>query len=204
MELSVKQIILVKEKFYKTFAIKLFTIILILFVGIQSSESNEKIKIIDNLKNIETLEFNFIQISPQTREAGICYLKRPHFLRCIYNNENKKELIINRKNLVIYHKKYRKTYFYPVSKSFFSEILNVEKFEKLILNSNLGITDKEIKIKYSGENKGDMIFFFDKQSFNLKGWEIIDVYGNQTSFQIDIVDKNINLSKKLFLIPEIN
>ena len=80
----------------------------------------------------------------------------------------------------------------------------LSKFEKLILNSNLGITDKEIKIKYSGENKGDIIFFFDKQSFNLKGWEIIDVYGNQTSFQIDIVDKNINLSKKLFLIPEIN
>ena len=162
MELSVKQIILVKEKFYKTFAIKLFTIILILFVGIQSSESNEKIKIIDNLKNIETLEFNFIQISPQTREAGICYLKRPHYLKCQYNDKNQKELIVNKNKLVIHQKRYKKIYRYPLSKSFFSEILDEQKFGEMISKGTISKVDDNFLVNCILKEKGEISFYFNQ------------------------------------------
>ena len=37
---------------------------------------------------------------------GVCYLKRPHFLKCEYKDKNQKQLIVNRNNLVIYHKRY--------------------------------------------------------------------------------------------------
>ena len=188
---------MLKKKSILTFAI-------IFFLNIPSLLANEKLKIIENINNIETLKFNFVQISFDKKENGICFLKRPHFLKCIYEDKNKKELIVNRRNLVIYHKRYNKTYYYPVSKSYFIDILDKKKFENLILDGNLSLNEEIFKIKYSTENKGEIIFFFNKENFNLSGWEIIDLNGNHTSFKIDNLNKNQNLNNKLFSIPEIN
>ena len=100
--------------------------------------ANTKLEIVNNLNSIETLKFEFIQISFEKKEYCICFLKRPHFLKCIYNNnKNQKELIINRTNLVIHHKRYNKTYYYPVSSSYFLEILNKKKFANIILEGSL-------------------------------------------------------------------
>ena len=166
--------------------------------------ANTKLEIVNNLNNIETLKFDFVQISFDKKENGICFLKRPHFLKCIYEDKNKKELIVNRRNLVIYHKRYNKTYYYPVSKSYFIDILDKKKFENLILDGDLSLNEEIFKIKYSTENKGEIIFFFNKENFNLSGWEIIDLNGNHTSFKIDNLNKNQDLNNKLFSIPVIN
>ena len=166
--------------------------------------ANEKKKIIENFNNIETLKFDFIQISNDNKENGNCFLKRPHFLKCEYKNENKKELIINRRNLVIYHKKFNKMYYYPVSKSYFADILNREKFANLISNGNINLYDDGFGIKYFSEDKGNIIFFFHKENLNLIGWEFIDFNENHTSFKINNLRKNETLDKKLFAIPEAN
>ena len=179
-------------------------VLIIFFFNITSLIANEKLKIIENMNNIETLKFNFVQISFDNKENGICFLKRPHFLKCIYEDKNQKELIVNRKNLVINHKRYNKTYFYPVSKSYFVDILDKKKFQNLILDGDLNLNEKILEIKYSAENKGEIIFFFEKESFNLSGWEIIDLNGNYTNFKISNLNKNQNLDKKLFNIPTIN
>ena len=182
----------------------ILTFAIIFFLNIPSLLANEKLKIIENINNIETLKFNFVQISFDKKENGICFLKRPHFLKCIYEDKNKKELIVNRRNLVIYHKRYNKTYYYPVSKSYFIDILDKKKFENLILDGNLSLNEEIFKIKYSTKNKGEIIFFFNKENFNLSGWEFIDLNGNHTSFKIDNLNKILNLYNKLFSIPEIN
>tara|TARA_B100000029_G_scaffold149123_1_gene144404 strand:- start:322 stop:888 length:567 start_codon:yes stop_codon:yes gene_type:complete len=178
--------------------------LIISFFNITSLIANEKLKIIENINNIETLKFNFVQISFDNKENGICFLKRPHFLKCIYEDKNQKELIVNRRNLVIYHKKYNKTYYYPVSKSYFVDILDKKKFKSLILDGDLSLNEEIFEIKYSAENKGEIIFFFDKENFNLSGWEITDLNGNHTNFKIKNLNKNQDLDNKLFSIPEIN
>ena len=183
----------------------IFVLIILSFLFKNTSLfANIKLNIIQNYNNIDTLEFNFVQIAFDKKETGICFLKRPHFLNCKYNNKNKKELIVNRKNLVINHKRYNKTYFYPVSKSYFVDILDKKKFQNLILDGDLNLNEKILEIKYSAENKGEIIFFFEKESFNLSGWEIIDLNGNYTNFKISNLNKNQNLDKKLFNIPTIN
>ena len=70
--------------------------------------ANSKLKIIENLSNIETLKFNFVQKSFDKKETGVCFLKRPHFLKCLYEDKNQKELIINQRVLIINHKRYNK------------------------------------------------------------------------------------------------
>ena len=180
-------------------------LILIFSVSNTNLKASTKLEIVNNLNNIETLKFDFIQISYDKKENGICFLKRPHFLKCTYNdNKNQKELIINRNNLIIYHKRYHKTYYYPVSNSYFLEILNKEKFANIILEGDLILNEKILEVRHSGKKKGEIIFFFDKENFDLSGWEIIDLNGNHTNFQIRNLNKNQYLDKKLFSIPEVN
>ena len=136
---------MLKKKFILillTFIISINTTILL---------ANDKLKIIQNLNNVETLKFDFVQSSFNKKESGICFLKRPHFLKCIYKDKNQKEIIVNRKNLVIYHKRYNKTYFYPISKSYFVEILDKEKFKNLIFEGNISLNEKTFEIKYFTE-----------------------------------------------------
>ena len=166
--------------------------------------AKDKSKIIENLNTIETLNFEFVQISYDKKEKGICFLKRPHFLKCIYKDQKEKELIVNRGNLVIYHKKYNKSYFYPVSKSYFMDILDKKKFKELVLKGDLRLNNKFIELKYNSEKKGEIIFFFDKEKLDLSGWKIMDLNRNHTIFSINNLIKNPNLDKKLFNIPGFN
>ena len=130
---------------------KFILILNILFFLLNNSnlQANNKIEIIKNLNNIETLKFDFVQKSFDKKETGICYLKRPHFLKCSYEDKNQKELIINKRVMVIYHKIYNKVYRYPLSKSYFLEILNREKFSKIIMKGEIQINNqsKNIEIK---------------------------------------------------------
>ena len=111
---------------------------------------------------------------------------------------------MNRKNLVIYHKRYDKIYFYPISKSYFVKILNKKEFENLILDGDLDFNELFFEIKYSAENKGQITFFFEKDNFNLSGWKIKDLSGSETSFKINNIKKNQHLDTQLFNIPQIN
>ena len=82
---------------------KIITAILIIVFSINFTNllADPKLKIIENLKNTETLKFHFNQTSLNNKEEGICFLKRPYFLKCEYKDKNQKQLIINKKTLVI-------------------------------------------------------------------------------------------------------
>ena len=133
--------------------------IIILFISyFNPLKALEKISIINNFNSSETLKFDFKQKSFDKDEKGVCFLKRPYFLRCLYNDKNQKELIINNRVLVIYHKRYKKIYRYPVSKSFFIDILNREKFSKLISNGESLENKNFFEVKYSDEKRGEITF----------------------------------------------
>ena len=166
--------------------------------------ANSKLKIIENLSNIETLKFNFVQKSFDKKETGVCFLKRPHFLKCLYEDKNQKELIINQRVLIINHKRYNKIYRYPLSKSYFLEILNKEKFSKLITEGKIKVINGLYEIEYLDETKGQIIFLFDNRSHDLVGWRFIDINNNITVLEIDKQSRNIEIKKSFFSIPEIN
>ena len=161
----------------------------------------EKINIIKNFNSLETLKFDFTQNSFSENEKGVCYLKRPYFLKCLYNDKNQKELIINNRILVIYHKRYNKIYRYPLSKSFFLDILNRDKFSKLISNGKSSLNESYFEIVHLDENKGEITIFFDKEKYDLKGWRLVDINNNITILEINDYVKNLEIKKNFFLIP---
>ena len=187
---------LVNVKFYKIFLISLFLLFPFSLIA------NEKTKIMNQLKILNSLEFTFSQIINDKTEQGSCLLEFPGKLKCEYFDEKQKELVINNRRLAITQKKYNKTYYYPISKSPFLNILYKDKLLEIVKSGKLGSTKQLIKLIYLSEN--EITIFFDKQTLNLKGWKIIDQYNNKINFSLNIISKNDVYKKGTFKIPDIN
>ncbi len=178
--------------------------ILLLFSNFSISKADIKTNIIENIKNTESMKFDFIQITNHEEENGICFLKRPHYLKCEYNDKNKKELIVNKKRLVIYHKRYEKIYNYPLSKSYFIEILDRQKFSEMITAGTVREEIDAFLVNCFLRNGGEIIFYFSNENFNLKGWDLIGLNENKITFKILNIVNNPEIKENFFNIPSIN
>ena len=192
--MSVKQIMLVNVKFYK-----ILTIFILLSVNLSADEKDQ---IVTQLNNLNSLEFTFDQVINDKTEKGSCLLEFPGKLKCDYFDDKKKELIINKKRLAITQKRYNKTYYYPISKSPFLNILYKDKLLEIVKSGEIKLSDQIIKLVYLDDN--EITVFFDKKTLDLKGWQIIDQYNNNINFSLNIVAKNDVFRKGTFKIPEMN
>jgi len=188
---------LVNVKFFK----KIFLISFFL-LKTTSLLADEKEQIVAQLNSLNSLEFTFDQLINEKTEKGSCLLEFPGKLKCNYFDDKKKELIINDKRLAITQKRYNKTYYYPISKSPFLNILYKDKLLEIIRSGELEFTDQIIKLVYFGDN--EITVFFDKKNLDLKGWKIKDQYNNNINFSLNITAKNDVFKKGTFKVPEIN
>ncbi len=184
-------------KFFK----KIFLASIFLIIS-PSLSANEKNQIISELKDLNSLEFTFNQLINDKTEKGSCLLEFPGKLKCNYFDDKEKELVINNKRLSITQKRYNKTYYYPISKSPFLNILYKDKLLEIVQLGELELTDEIIKLIYFGEN--EITIFFDRKKLDLKGWEIRDQYNNNINFSLNIVAKNDVFKKGTFKVPEVN
>ena len=163
---------------------------------------SEKKKIINQLKNLSSIEFTFKQLINDRKEEGNCFLVFPGKLKCEYFDDKQKELIINNKRLSITQKRYNKTYHYPISKSPFLNILYKDKLLEIVNKGKIKKSDSIIRLVYSDAN--EIAVLFDKKNLELKGWEIKDQYNNNIIFLLNIVSKNVTYPKSTFKLPDLN
>ena len=182
--------------------VKFFKLFLIFFFLSVNLSADEKDQIVTQLNNLSSLEFTFDQVVNDKTEKGSCLLEFPGKLKCDYFDDKKKELIINKKRLAITQRRYNKTYYYPISKSPFLNILYKDKLLQIVKSGKLEVTEQIIKLIYLDEN--EITIFFDKKTLNLKGWQIIDQYNNNINFSLNVVAKNDVFKKGTFKIPEMN
>ena len=177
-------------------------IVLVFFFSSINLSANEKDQIINQLNNLNSLEFTFNQMSNEKTEKGSCLLEFPGKLKCNYFDEKEKELVINNKRLAITQKRYNKTYYYPISKSPFLKILYKDKLSEIVRYGELESTEQMIKLIYLGND--EITILFDKKTLDLKGWQIVDQYNNNINFSLNIVARNDVFKKSTFKLPEIN
>ena len=182
--------------------VKKFILVLFFILFSFKLSANQKDQIINQLNNLDSLEFAFDQFVNEKLEKGSCLLKFPGKLKCQYFDNKQKELVINNKRLAITQKKYNKTYYYPISKSPFLNILYKDKLLEIVKSGKLELTEQLIKLIYL--NESDITVFFDKKTLDLKGWKIIDQYNNNINFSLNIISKNDVYKKGTFKIPNIN
>ena len=176
----------------------------ILFFILLNSEVLASIKgnIIYNLNNIDNIFFKFEQNINGKTENGECIIQYPKKIFCKYNKKNKKILVSNGKSLVI--KSLSSYYLYPLDKTPLNLILDKNFLISAINNSDERIIEDKF-INYSFSEKDDEInIFFDKNNYELIGWQTLDIYQNLSITFISSIVKNQKLKKNLFKIPKQN
>lgn len=183
----------------------LYFIFLSIFLT-QVSNAQIKNDIVTNLDNIESINFSFVQSTNNKEEIGECLLLFPGKLKCKYKNRYPKELIISGKTLTITIKKNEKinTYYYPISKSPFLNILDKNELKKIINSSEIEYINSKINLKYINSTNQEILLLFDKNSFDLLGWLINDQFDNEIKFLIKINSKNDVIKKDTFKHPKFN
>ena len=162
----------------------------------------EKENIIQNLENIKNLSFNFEQDIDGEKEKGTCILEYPKKIFCKYNLDNQKTLTSNGRYIVV--KTIDSHYIYNIQKTPLNLILNKDFIIDKIRNANEKILDNRFISFNFFENENEINLFFDKNKYDLVGWQSIDIYQNLSITFISSIVKNIEIDESLFKLPKQN
>ena len=180
---------------------KLLFVIIYLSV-ISDLSASIKENIIKKLTDIENVSFNFEQNINGKIENGNCIIEYPKKIYCKYNLSNRKVLVADGKSLVI--KTLSSYYFYPLKKTPLNAILNKEYLLKKIKNlDQREVSDNLINFKFT-ENENEINLFFDKKTYNLIGWQTVDIYQNVSITYLSSIKRNQKLKKEIFKLPQQN
>ncbi len=181
--------------------LKLYLIIIFIVLTFNSN-AEIKDKIIQNLKNTKNLDFKFEQNVNGKIENGNCTIEYPKKIFCEYARSNNKILVSNGKSLVV--KTITSYYRYPLEKT----PLNVILDKNILINKIKSLKERSIDDNLINftifENNNEISIFFDKQTYDLIGWQNTDMYQNFNITFISSIRKNRVLSKNLFNIPAQN
>jgi len=179
-----------------------FFLIIISFFLTLNSNAEIKEKIIQNLKNTKNLDFKFEQNVNGKIENGNCTIEYPRKIFCEYARSNNKILVSNGNSLVI--KTISSYYRYPLEKT----PLNVILDKNILINKIKSLKERTIDNNLINftifENNNEISIFFDKQTYDLIGWQNTDMYQNFNITFLSSIRKNRVLPKNLFNIPSQN
>lgn len=160
-------------------------------------------EIVKKLNETNNITFEFEQISNNENEKGKCLLVFPGKLKCIYNSEDGKEVLVTNKSLYVIKHKFQRTYRYPIKNSAFNIILNkniILENIKMIDPSNIKETPKKYFYEVQASEGIYVKIFFGKKNKMLKGWETISY--NQEPVIFNILNPVINSElKEKFILP---
>ena len=126
----------------------------------------------------------------------------PKKIFCKYDLSNQKTLVSNGKSIVI--KTSSSYYLYPLEKTPLNLILNKNYLlNKIIKLEERVIDNKFINYKFF-ESDYEINIFFDYDTYNLIGWQTIDIYQNLSITFLSSVIKNQKLKNNLFNLPKRN
>ena len=173
-----------------------------LFNFLNYSYASVENKIINNFKKINNISFDFKQTINDKIEEGSCIIQYPKKINCKYNNLKKKIIVSNGNSLVIKNQAGKEYFIYPLKQTPFELILD----KNLLLKKIKKLQAKYLNEKYylfSMESNGNLInIFFDKNSYDLIGWQTEDIYQNLVVTYIFNLKKNSKVDKKIFKLPK--
>ena len=182
-----------RKKFLLTFFLIFFSI---------EAHPSVKDNILQNLEDINNLTFNFEQNINGEVENGECTIEYPKKIFCRYDLNNEKILVSNGRSLVI--KTLNSYYIYPIEKTPLKYILNKDFLLDKIKELNERVVDKNFINFNFFENENEINLFFDKNTYNLIGWQTLDIYQNLSITYLNSISKNKKLKKNLFKLPTKN
>ena len=162
------------------------------------ASSKEQIK--NKLKETNNMSFKFIQKIGEKTEQGECIISYPKKILCRYDDIYNKILVSNGKSLVINSKKIKNYLRYQLKDTPLNLILD-KKFllDKLDQVEIIEENDETFSFKIA-HNNNLLNIFFDKISYEIKGWTTTDIYLNKVETKLSNVETNIMIDEKIFRI----
>ena len=178
---------------------KYLIFILIFFYPLNIFASSKQL-IKNKLEKTDNISFKFIQKIGKKTEQGECIISYPKKIFCKYDDIYNKVLVSNGKSLVINSKKITNYLRYNLKDTPLNLILD----KKFLLDKldNIEII-RENDETFSFEiihNKNLLNIFFDKVSYDIRGWTTTDVYLNTVETKLLDVETNKMIDKKLFRV----
>ena len=178
-----------------------FLAILLILNFYNPAFSSTKEKIISQMKLNNILTFNFIQTIGEKTENGSCIIKYPKKIFCEYIGSNKKIIVSNGKSLAIKIKNSGNYYLYPLNKTPLGLLLDKEYLISKINDLEVRTIDNQFLSFKIFENGSEINIFFDKENFNLVGWQTEDIYQNLSITFISSIRVNEKIDDNIFILP---
>ena len=176
-----------------------YFLIIFFFCLINNTNANNKQNIINNLKNIHNINFEFEQNINKKIEKGNCVIQYPKKIFCEYAGNNSKILVSNGNSLVI---KTKTSYYrYPLKKTPLNYILDKSFLIEKIYNLEERVIDESLINYVIKENDIEINIFFNNRTFNLIGWQTKDIYQNLSITFLSSIKKNKAINEDLFKLP---
>ena len=178
---------------------KYLIFILIFFYPLNIFASSKQL-IKNKLEETDNISFKFIQKIGKKIVRGECIISYPKKIFCKYDDIYNKVLVSNGKSLVINIKKITNYLRYNLKDTPLNLILDkkflLDKLDNVeIIRENDETFSFEIK-----HNNNLLNIFFDKDSYDIKGWTTTDVYLNTVETKLLDIETNKMIDKKLFRV----
>jgi outer membrane lipoprotein-sorting protein len=178
-----------------------YSLIFFFLLFFSKTYADYKEKIIEKLQSTENLVFEFEQNINGKIENGNCTIEYPKKIYCKYLKNNK-ILVSNGKSLVI--KTISSFYRYPLKRTPLNLILD----KKILINKIYNLKEETLETTFINfkilENDHEINIFFDKETFNLIGWQTKDIYQNVNVTYLSSIRLNQKIKKDLFKLPTQN
>ncbi len=172
------------------------TVLTLLLFFYKQLNASEKNKIIENLKKINSLQFNFTQLSSNGQENGSCILIYPKKMRCIYDGQ-KKEIIINHDYLYLINTEENKNYNYSIKDTPLGVMLDKENLmEKLSNIEKFNISNNFIIATVDISSTESIDIYFEPKNFTILGWRIKNYDKSTLEFMMKNIIENVNSDEK--------
>ena len=173
--------------------------ILIFFYPINIFASSKEL-IKSKLNETDNISFKFIQKIGKKTEKGDCIISYPKKILCKYDDIYNKILVSNGRSLVINSQKITNYLRYQLKDTPLNLILN-KKFllDKLDQVETIKENDETFSFKIV-HNNNLLNIFFDKISYEIKGWTTTDIYLNKVETKLSNVETNIMIDERIFRV----
>ena len=178
---------------------KYLIFILIFFYPLNIFASSKQL-IKNKLEETDNISFKFIQKIGKKTEQGECIISYPKKIFCKYDDIYNKILVSNGRSLVINSKKIKNYLRYKLKDTPLNLILDkkflLDKLDKVeIIQEN----DETLSFEII-HNNNLLNIFFDKISYEIKGWTTTDIYLNRVETKLFNIETNIMIDEKIFRV----
>ena len=182
----------------------LITIFLIFFV-VNNSLSNPIVRGIENNWNeIKSMSGQFEQVDQEGNIFnGQFFFLKPFKSKFKYEGR-KEDIITNKSLMLVVDKEGYQIDSFPIGNSILKKLLSdniiiENEFDIISLKEENNFYYLMLKVK-NDKSDNQINFVFDRQSLDLKKWEIYDEFDNKTVFKFTKIKKNIFISQNLFVV----